>query len=131
MADYALIIGGKRVNTEQTFNVLNPADGAVVGACPQGTAALLDQAVGAGRQALPGWAALPDETRSAKLLEIADLIEKHQAELSALVTREQGKTQSGLGANMEVGGKYHNLEQAIRSANALEVGLGGSVWGDD
>jgi acyl-CoA reductase-like NAD-dependent aldehyde dehydrogenase len=27
--------------------------------------------------------------------------------------------------------KYHNLEQAIRSANALEVGLGGSVWGDD
>jgi acyl-CoA reductase-like NAD-dependent aldehyde dehydrogenase len=27
--------------------------------------------------------------------------------------------------------KYHNLEQAIASANALEVGLGGSVWGDD
>ena len=104
MANYALIIGGKRVNTEQTIEVLNPADGTVVGACPQGTPALLDQAVGAARQALPGWAALPDETRAAKLLEIADLIEKHQAELSALVTREQGKTQSGLGANMEVGG---------------------------
>jgi acyl-CoA reductase-like NAD-dependent aldehyde dehydrogenase len=104
MANYALIIGGKRVDTEQTTEVLNPADGTVVGACPKGTAALLDQAVGAARQALPGWAALPDETRAAKLLEIADLIEKHHAELSALVTREQGKTQSGLGANMEVGG---------------------------
>jgi len=50
MADYALIIGGKRVNTEHTVDVLNPADGTVVGACPQGTAALLDQAVGAARQ---------------------------------------------------------------------------------
>src|SRR6202035_5304396 len=42
--------------------------------------------------------------RAAKLLEIANLIEKHHAELSELVTREQGKTQSGLGANMEGGG---------------------------
>jgi acyl-CoA reductase-like NAD-dependent aldehyde dehydrogenase len=104
MADYALVIGGKRVNTEHAIDVLNPADGTVVGACPQGTAALLDQAVGAARQALPGWAALPDETRTAKLLEIANLIEKYHAELSTLVTREQGETQSGLGANMEVGG---------------------------
>jgi hypothetical protein len=62
MADYALIIGGKRVDTEKTTDVLNPADDRVVGACPQGTAALvgacprstaalLDQAVGAARQA--------------------------------------------------------------------------------
>jgi hypothetical protein len=30
MADYALIIGGKRVDTEKTVDVLNPADGTVV-----------------------------------------------------------------------------------------------------
>jgi acyl-CoA reductase-like NAD-dependent aldehyde dehydrogenase len=27
--------------------------------------------------------------------------------------------------------KYKNVEDAIASANALEVGLGGSVWGND
>jgi len=50
MADYALIIGGKRVDTEKTTDVLNPADATVVGACPQSAAALLDQAVGAARR---------------------------------------------------------------------------------
>lgn len=104
MAEYALIIGGERVGTQQKFDVINPADGTVVGACPQGTPELLDKAVAAARNALPGWAASPDEMRAAKLREIADLIEKHQAQLSELVTREQGKTQSGPGANMEVGG---------------------------
>lgn len=104
MSHYALTIDGKPVTTMKTFNVLNPADGTVVGACPQGNVALLDEAVAAARAAFPGWAALPDASRAAKLLEIADLLEKHHAELSELVTREQGKTQSGPGANMEVGG---------------------------
>ena len=56
------------------------------------------------REALPKWAAVPDAERVAKLAAIGDLIEKHHQELSELVTREQGKTQSGPGANLEVGG---------------------------
>ena len=104
MAAYALTIAGKRVETAQTFKVLNPADESVVAECPQGTVALLDQAVDAARKALPGWSALSADARAAKLMEIADVIEKHHGELAELVTREQGKTQSGPGANMEVGG---------------------------
>ncbi|HEY3839067.1 MAG TPA: aldehyde dehydrogenase family protein [Bryobacteraceae bacterium] len=104
MSHFALTIGGKPAATTRTFNVLNPADETVVAACPEGTAALVDEAVRSGRQAFPSWAALPDPERQAKLLAIADLIEKHHAELSELVTREQGKTQSGPGANLEVGG---------------------------
>ena len=104
MATYALIIAGKRVETAQTFKVLNPADETVVADCPQGTVALLDQAVDAARKALPGWSALSADARAAKLMEIAEVIEKHHGELAELVTREQGKTQSGPGANMEVGG---------------------------
>jgi acyl-CoA reductase-like NAD-dependent aldehyde dehydrogenase len=104
MANYALIIGGKRVETPQTFKVLNPVDESVVAEAPQGTVELLDQAVAAARKAFPAWSALSSEARSAKLMEIADLIEKHHPELSELVTREQGKTQSGPGANLEVGG---------------------------
>jgi acyl-CoA reductase-like NAD-dependent aldehyde dehydrogenase len=104
MPHYALTIGGKAVTTAKTFDVLNPADETVVAACPEGTPALVDEAVSSARRALPSWAALPDSERASKLLAIADVIEKHHAELSELVTREQGKTQSGPGANLEVGG---------------------------
>ena len=104
MSHYSLMIGGKPAATTTTFNVLNPADETVVAACPEGTTALVDEAVASARHAFPGWAALPDSERVAKLLAVADLIEKHHQELSELITREQGKTQSGPGANLEVGG---------------------------
>jgi acyl-CoA reductase-like NAD-dependent aldehyde dehydrogenase len=104
MSHYALTIGGKAVTTAKTFDVLNPADETVVAACPEGTPALVDEAVSSARRALSSWAALPDSERVSKLRAIADVIEKHHAELSELVTREQGKTQSGPGANLEVGG---------------------------
>jgi acyl-CoA reductase-like NAD-dependent aldehyde dehydrogenase len=104
MADYVLTIGGKAVPTSQTFDVLNPLDESLVARCPSGTTEHVDSAVRAAREALPGWSATPDAERVAKLMAIADLIEKNHAELSTLVTREQGKPQSGPGANLEVGG---------------------------
>ena len=104
MPTYSLTIDGKAATTSRTSNVLNPADGPVVGVCPDGDVALLDQAVAAARRALPAWSALPDADRAAALVRVADLLEQHAGELSALVTREQGKTQSGPGANLEAGG---------------------------
>lgn len=104
MRPFQLTIGGESVVTPQTFNVWNPATESIVAACPQGTVALLDEAVGAARSALPAWSALPESARVAKLNEIADLIESHGQELSSLITSEQGKTQSGPGANLEVEG---------------------------
>jgi acyl-CoA reductase-like NAD-dependent aldehyde dehydrogenase len=104
MFQFALTIGGKPAAATKTFNVLNPADESVVAACPEGTTALVDEAVASARRAQPMWAALSDPERAAKLLAVADLIDKHHQELSELVTREQGKTQSGPGANLEVGG---------------------------
>lgn len=104
MSAYTLTIGGEPVTTAKTFDVLNPADGTVVAACPEGTIANVDAAITSARRAFPAWAALPDSERVAKLMAIADLIEKNHSELSQLVTREQGKTQSGPGANFEVGG---------------------------
>lgn len=104
MPHYDLIIAGRPVATAQTFDVLNPADGSVVAACPAATADDVDAAVSAARSAFPSWSALADAERSRQLRAIADSIEKHHRELSELVTREQGKTQSGPGANLEVGG---------------------------
>jgi acyl-CoA reductase-like NAD-dependent aldehyde dehydrogenase len=104
MSTYALTIDGKAVPIAKTFNVLNPADESIVAACPEATPELVDAAVASARRALPKWSAVPDAERIAKLMAVADLIEKHHQELSELVTREQGKTQSGPGANFEVGG---------------------------
>jgi acyl-CoA reductase-like NAD-dependent aldehyde dehydrogenase len=104
MTSYPLTIDGKPAATAATFDVLNPADETLVAACPQGTPQLVDAAVAAARRAFPQWAAVPDAERVAKLNAIADLIEKNHKDLAELVTREQGKTQSGPGANLEVGG---------------------------
>ncbi|MEP7246799.1 MAG: aldehyde dehydrogenase family protein [Gammaproteobacteria bacterium] len=104
MSAYTLTIGGKATPTPGTFDVLNPADETLVAKCPLGTVALLDLAVKSAREALPKWAALPDAERVAKLMAIADLVEKNHPELSELITREQGKSQTGPGANFEVGG---------------------------
>ena len=104
MSNFALTIGGKATATSGTFDVINPADETVVAACPRGTIELLDAAVASARRAYRTWSAVPDAERVAKLNAIADLIEKHHKELAELVTREQGKTQSGPGANLELGG---------------------------
>lgn len=104
MSSFHLTIGGKPVTTPSAFDVINPADESVVAACPEATAALVDSAVTSAREAFFGWSALPDAERVAKLNAIAALIEKHHQELAELVTREQGKTQSGPGTNLEVGG---------------------------
>jgi acyl-CoA reductase-like NAD-dependent aldehyde dehydrogenase len=104
MTAYTLTIGGKPAVTGKTFNVLNPADESVVAACPEGTIELVDEAVASARTAFKSWSRLPDAERVGQLQAIADLIEKHHTELSQLITREQGKTQSGPGANLEVGG---------------------------
>jgi len=104
MSDFALTIGGNATTTPRTFDVLNPADETVVAVCPQGTIELVDAAVASARGAFRTWSAVPDSERVARLNAIADLIEKHHKELAELVTREQGKTQSGPGANMELQG---------------------------
>ena len=104
MTAFALTIDGKSAPTAKTFDVLNPADETVVASCPEGTTQLVDAAIAAARRAFPQWSAVPDAERVAKLNAVADLIEQHHQELAELVVREQGKTLSGPGANLELGG---------------------------
>ena len=101
---YSLTIDGKAVQTRDAFDVINPATGDVLAACPQGTVAELDNAIAAARRAFPAWAAKPDTERQEALGKMADLIETHQEALAALITAEQGKPQVGPGAPFEIGG---------------------------
>lgn len=104
MTEYAMTINGEKIFSEDTFEVLNPATGAAFAKCPKASVDQLNQAVAAARKALPQWSGLADEKRVEILNQIAKIIEANQGELSKLITLEQGKTQSGPGANFEVGG---------------------------
>ncbi|MBP7003237.1 bifunctional proline dehydrogenase/L-glutamate gamma-semialdehyde dehydrogenase PutA [Amaricoccus sp.] len=73
--------------------VVNPADPEeVVGEVREATIAEVAAALAAARDGFPGWAATPAAERAACLRRAADLYEANAAELTALATREAGKT---------------------------------------
>ncbi len=104
MASYSLIIDGKKVATEHYFDVMNPASGEVVGACPQASDEQLDDAVTAANRAFKSWSAVPDAERQAAVNKMAEVLVQNSAELAELLTREQGKPLKGLGSEFELEG---------------------------
>ena len=100
---YEMTIGGRSVTAEQYTEIKNPANGTVVGLCPVGTTAHLEQAIAAAEKALASWKLADDQTRSAACEAIAKVVTDNAAELSVLLTKEQGKTLKGLGAEFELG----------------------------
>ena len=104
MKVFNMTIGGNSISASDHFDVINPADESVVASCPHATEQLVDEAVAAAKNALPSWASMPDEERSALLMRLADLLEANATELATLITQEQGKPTSGPGAPFEIGG---------------------------
>lgn len=107
MENYGLIIDGKKIVTDKTFGVRNPATGEVFAQCPVADLAHLDQAVAAAQRAFVSWSQVPDAERKAKVHALADLLEQHTPELMELLTRENGKPLSGyqgIGSGMELAG---------------------------
>lgn len=85
-------INGEWVEGEW-FDNRNPArTDELVGRFVNGTAADMARAAGAAAEALPGWASMPAPARGALLFKVADLLEKRFDEISAEMTREEGKT---------------------------------------
>jgi acyl-CoA reductase-like NAD-dependent aldehyde dehydrogenase len=107
MPPYGLIIDGKKIVTEKTFGVRNPATGEVFAQCPSADMAHLDQAVAAAQKAFITWSQVSDAERKAKVHALADILEKNMPELMELMTRENGKPlggYQGIGSGMELGG---------------------------
>jgi acyl-CoA reductase-like NAD-dependent aldehyde dehydrogenase len=88
---YYLTIAGKLVETQDTFDVMNPATGQLLARAPAGSAAQLDEAVASAKAAFKPWAALSYDERERYLLAYADALEVHRDELAVLLTLEQGK----------------------------------------
>ncbi|MDF1646611.1 MAG: CoA-acylating methylmalonate-semialdehyde dehydrogenase [Legionellaceae bacterium] len=87
-------VGGKFVvpSTGPFLSVNNPASGEVIANISSADSALCNQAVHAAEQAFHLWSETPAIKRAQVLFKFRTLLEKNQAKLAMLVTREQGKT---------------------------------------
>ena len=105
-----MLIGGARVGSVsgKTYEVCNPATGALVDTVPLGTARDVEQAIDAAELAFPSWAETTAEDRGVALANACELIKEHASEIAQLLTAEQGKTL--FEANLEIHHLVHGLE---------------------
>ena len=78
--------------SESQAQVYNPSTGQVIAQAPLCTAEQASSAVESAASALPAWSATPVVERARLMFRFLALMEQHFEELSALVTREHGKT---------------------------------------
>ncbi|HEX7063973.1 MAG TPA: NAD-dependent succinate-semialdehyde dehydrogenase [Bacillales bacterium] len=76
---------------EQKFEIINPANGEVIGTMPEGTEEDVNKAIDAAYEALPGWRALTAEERANYLETVHDLMMENEDELATIMTLENGK----------------------------------------
>jgi betaine-aldehyde dehydrogenase/aminobutyraldehyde dehydrogenase len=86
-------VAGKWVpaTSGRTDPVLDPATGEAIAEVPSSDAADVDAAVGSAAEAFPDWSATTPQERADALLKLADRLEEHGDELSALESRNVGK----------------------------------------
>ncbi|HZQ66213.1 MAG TPA: gamma-aminobutyraldehyde dehydrogenase [Gaiellaceae bacterium] len=88
-----IFVGGRWEDAAEgaTMDVLNPATGETIAEVPACTAADVDRAVEAARQALPEWLECTPGERAELLLKLADVIEANAEELAEIESRNVGK----------------------------------------
>jgi len=86
-----MFIDGHWLDSEKTFNVVNPATGEVIGTVADGDASHATRAVEAAAKAFTSWSKTTAHQRSAILYRAWQLMLEHKSELAALMTSEQGK----------------------------------------
>ena len=89
--EFTHLIGGRLAGSDARLEVINPATGRVLAACPCASRVQLDEAVAAARSALRGWSARSFAERAATIGSMAAVLRANQETLAELLTREQGK----------------------------------------
>ena len=84
-------INGTWLDTEKTFDVVNPANGKVLAKVSDCGSNETQQAIQAAQKAFPEWAAKTAKERAALLKKWYQLIMDNKEDLGAIMTAEQGK----------------------------------------
>jgi len=84
-------INGQWHNSQDKFEVLNPATNTVLAEVENATTDDLEIAIAAAKNALPSWSAKSANERASLMLKWFDLMMEHQSDLAKIITLEQGK----------------------------------------
>ena len=95
MADYSMLIGGKLVKGDETFDVINPAVGKSFAKAPHCTEQHCKDAVAAAKDAFPSWAATPIEQRKEIVQKALGIISENTEKIAEVLCKEQGKPKGG------------------------------------
>jgi acyl-CoA reductase-like NAD-dependent aldehyde dehydrogenase len=112
--DFALVINGQRVVTEQFDVVVNPATEESICEVPVASREHLDLAVTSARAAFPEWRDRPIAVRQRAVASLADILEENMETFLALLTTEQGKPRQG--AEWEIGGSIYWLREIAKQS---------------
>jgi len=93
VSTYLHWIGGRAVagNSGRVGDVFNPSLGVVAARVALASAAEVDAAVRAAREAFPAWASTPALRRARVLFKFKDIVEARRTELARLIASEHGK----------------------------------------
>ncbi len=116
--EYDLVIGGKRVRTEEKIRSINPArPEQVVGVHQKAGTKHAELAMQAALDAFESWRIAPVEERASLLLNTAELLRQRKYDFCAWMTHEVGKNWGE--ADVEVGEAIDFLEFYAREALRL------------
>jgi aldehyde dehydrogenase (NAD+) len=89
---YGHFVGGEWLEAAETYETISPASEEPLAAVGQGTAADVDRAVAAAREAFAdGWSGLPGSERAKYLFRIARLLQERSREFAVLESLNGGK----------------------------------------
>ena len=104
--------------------VINPATGETIAQVPFSSAAHLDDAVRAAREALPAWRGVSTIARARKLFELRHMLDARKDEFAHAVVSEMGKTLPD--ATAEVG----RMIEMVEAATAIPTTMQGRILED-
>ena len=85
------LINGRKVDSNEHFETINPATGEVLDEVASGGAAEVDAAVAAAKAAFPGWAATPAKERARLMRKVGDLITQYVPKIAQMETQDCGQ----------------------------------------
>src|SRR5450631_1601743 len=125
-----LFVGGRWSDASdgRTFDVTDPATGAVIAVVADGSVEDGLAAVTAAHDALPGWAATPPRQRAEVLRRAFDVITERTEELAQLIVRENGKALSDARGEVTYAAEFFRwfAEEAVRGGGELHTAPSGT-----
>ena len=122
------LIGGEWLDGASTIDVINPADGSVIGTVPNFGTDETRAAVAAAREALPEWRARTAKERAAILGRWFNLMLEHQEALARIMTAEQGKPLAEARGEVLYGASF--IEWFAEEAKRIYGDVIPSPWAD-